>query len=362
MKDANFYKDVIADARDVRERAKEGIKESVTPRLRKIIANEMKEDEEEIGSTDSEDDEEIELDLDLDLGDEDEGEDEEDLDEYFFDDMREDRRHIDKDLNRQYSERGPRHTGPEMLDVEYEDGHREMDGFDVHETVNVDDILAEYGATDVEREPRFDQTSVSTPYDNQERVEQEATDDMGSFDPDHRRGTQTREFNPEAPPLHERRRASRRSRRNRDRSRSRSRGRSQKIRESEQLGKYKQAVKILQSRLNEANLMNSKLFYTNKLSVNHSLNTKQYKRVVESFDSDNSLSDVKDTYRNLQERFGEGSADERTRNVPSKREQKAQKIEEGLNRRQSGQESRPENIEDAGDWDRIQKLAFSDMN
>jgi len=68
-----------------------------------------------------------------------------------------------------------------------------------------------------------------------------------------------------------------------------------------ELDEYKEAVKILRGRLNEVNLLNAKLLYTNKMFRKDSLTNEQKIRIVESFDRATTTREVKLVYAALVE-------------------------------------------------------------
>jgi len=70
------------------------------------------------------------------------------------------------------------------------------------------------------------------------------------------------------------------------------------------LGEHRQVVKYLKSKLNEVNLLNAKLLFTNKLFKSHNLNNDQKIKVVETFDRAKSLREVKLVFSTLAESFG----------------------------------------------------------
>jgi hypothetical protein len=67
------------------------------------------------------------------------------------------------------------------------------------------------------------------------------------------------------------------------------------------LDEYKEAVKILRSRLQEVNLLNAKLLYTNKMFRKDTLTNEQKVRIVESFDRATTTREVKLVYTALVE-------------------------------------------------------------
>ena len=58
-------------------------------------------------------------------------------------------------------------------------------------------------------------------------------------------------------------------------------------------------ISFLRSKINEVNLLNSKLLFSNKLFRKHSLNEKQKMTVIENFDRASSLREVKLVYATL---------------------------------------------------------------
>jgi len=68
-----------------------------------------------------------------------------------------------------------------------------------------------------------------------------------------------------------------------------------------ELGQYRQAVKILSGRLQEVNLLNTKLLFTNKIFRKEGLSNDQKVRIIESFDRATTLREVKLVYTALVE-------------------------------------------------------------
>ena len=63
-------------------------------------------------------------------------------------------------------------------------------------------------------------------------------------------------------------------------------------------------VKYLRGKLNEVNLLNAKLLFSNKLFRAYGLNNEQKLKVVETFDRAANLREVKLVYSTLAESFG----------------------------------------------------------
>ena len=62
-------------------------------------------------------------------------------------------------------------------------------------------------------------------------------------------------------------------------------------------------IKFLKSKINEVNLLNAKLLFSNKLFRNHSLNEGQKMKVIENFDRAQTLREVKLVFATLSESF-----------------------------------------------------------
>ena len=73
-----------------------------------------------------------------------------------------------------------------------------------------------------------------------------------------------------------------------------------------ELAEYRSAVVYLRDRINEVNLLNAKLLYTNKLFKQASLNNEQKLKVIESFDLTKSVREAKLVYATLAESFNFG--------------------------------------------------------
>jgi len=71
-----------------------------------------------------------------------------------------------------------------------------------------------------------------------------------------------------------------------------------------ELDEHRNVVKYLRSKLNEVNLLNAKLLFTNKLFRSYGLNNDQKMKVVENFDRAHNLREVKLVYSTLAESFG----------------------------------------------------------
>ena len=75
-----------------------------------------------------------------------------------------------------------------------------------------------------------------------------------------------------------------------------------------ELDEHRKVVKYLRGKLNEVNLLNAKLLFTNKLFRAHGLNNEQKLKVVETFDRAKNLREVKLVFATLAESFGNQKA------------------------------------------------------
>mgnify|MGYP003144747877 FL=1 len=71
------------------------------------------------------------------------------------------------------------------------------------------------------------------------------------------------------------------------------------------LEEHREVIIHLREKINEVNLLNAKLLYTNKLFRNHNLNDGQKLKVVETFDRATNIREVKLVFTTLAESFGE---------------------------------------------------------
>ena len=70
------------------------------------------------------------------------------------------------------------------------------------------------------------------------------------------------------------------------------------------LKEHRSVIETLRGKLNEVNLLNAKLLFTNKLFRKYGLNNEQKMKVVEQFDRASTLREVKLVYSTLGESFG----------------------------------------------------------
>lgn len=94
-----------------------------------------------------------------------------------------------------------------------------------------------------------------------------------------------------------------------------------------QLNEAHEALKYVKVQLNEINLLNAKLLYTNKLFKEYNMNNEQKMRVVEMFDLSKNVREVKLTYANIAESLNFSGTDIKRK---ARASSNAQSITEGL--------------------------------
>jgi hypothetical protein len=85
-----------------------------------------------------------------------------------------------------------------------------------------------------------------------------------------------------------------------------------------ELGEYRQVVGVLRSKLQEVNLLNAKLLYTNKIFRNEGLNENQKVTILETFDRAASVREVKMVYTTLVEALTIAAKSFKSRNSTQK--------------------------------------------
>jgi uncharacterized protein YoxC len=99
-----------------------------------------------------------------------------------------------------------------------------------------------------------------------------------------------------------------------------------------QLNEAESTIKFVKSQLNEINLLNAKLLYTNKLFKGFNMSNEQKMRIVEMFDLSQSVREVKMTFANISKSLNFGDSQKK----PAAASPSVQSITEGLASRQIG--------------------------
>ena len=121
-----------------------------------------------------------------------------------------------------------------------------------------------------------------------------------------------------------------------------------------QLQEATETITYVKGQLNEINLLNAKLLYTNKLFKEYNMNNEQKMRIVEMFDLSKSVREVKLTYANIAESLNFSGAD-----IKRKSNSSVQSITEGLASKPVGS-TKPDNkqiICESAMVSKFQKLA-----
>jgi|TARA_Y100000310_G_scaffold91635_1_gene89052 hypothetical protein len=126
--------------------------------------------------------------------------------------------------------------------------------------------------------------------------------------------------------------------------------RKEKEKLTEQNNKYKQSILQMKDTINEVNIGNAKLVYTNKALSSSSLNERQKKQIVESINNASTVEEARVIYETLQSTVG---------SARPRRERKPQSLSEAVSRRSSTllSNNREEKQQSNPYSDRMKKLA-----
>ena len=115
---------------------------------------------------------------------------------------------------------------------------------------------------------------------------------------------------------------------------------------SEQNEKFKQMLLQAKDKLNEVNLSNARLFYTNRILASVSLNERQKTKIVESITNADTVEEAKTIFETLQSAVGSQS----NKNTPKS-------LSEAVERKSSILPRRQENKSNSKHFDRMKLLA-----
>ena len=253
MKD--LLKEAIADAKAVKQtalaNAKLALEEAFTPRLQSMLsaklAEELSEEEEEVEDTYTEGEEEVDyVDNEAPVEEGEEGEES----------------HSEEEMTEEEGEEEEM-TEEEDDDLDLEEIIRELEGDDSEEEV-AEPAMTEEGEEEMEEEPAVSEG-------------EEGDDEDIDINEIIRSLREEDEASEEEPVTEEE--------------------------ESEELEEAYNVIRFLKGKINEVNLLNAKLLYSNKLFRNFSLNESQKMKVIENFDRAFNLREVKLVYSTLAESF-----------------------------------------------------------
>ena len=240
----DLLKEAIADAKAVREtamaNAKAALEEAFTPRLQSMLHAKLAEE--------MDDDMEMEEDMELDLGDEMEPEMEPEMDDIPMEPEME--LSAEPEIDMEY----------ESTD-EYSDAEPEM-ALDLEEILRELEGADEY-SDDVEEEPMMEYDEDIDDINLDEVIASLREEDEDDVDDEIEEGEYKKEME-----------------------------------------EAYNVIRYLKTQLQEVNLLNAKLLFSNKLFKNHELNESQKMKVIENFDRAHNMREVKLVYSTLAEGFG----------------------------------------------------------
>ena len=293
----DLLKDAIADAKAVRETALENAKialeEAFTPRLQSMLAKKIQ----------------SEIDVD-EQDDEFEDEDEEEAPE---DEAPEEFEEDDEDPSDEFSDEEPE---DDMGDEEEDDG-MEAEGFDESDIIEIDGVKYapvvseddededEDEEDEMEKSDDFDLEAVLRELEEDESEEDESEEEVDESKEEEVDESKEEEVDESKEEIDE----------EEDidleeviAALSEEENEEEAVNEvaklQSELDEHRNVVKYLRTKLNEVNLLNAKLLFTNKLFRSFGLTNDQKMKVVENFDRAHNLREVKLVYSTLAESFG----------------------------------------------------------
>ena len=330
----DLLKDAIADAKAVRETALENAKialeEAFTPRLQSMLSKKIQseiEDEDDIEERDDEDEDPEER-MDLKAGDEDPSDDhsEEDMDEIEDDEDDEPKMDMESVIEIDGVKYAPVVSEEEDEDEmdEIEDDEDDMDESD---DFDLDEILKELEEEEVtegedEDDDKKDEVTEAEEDDDKEEVDEEVDQSSGIGSSENSKGSADKSSGIGSKDKAKFESVEVTEEKDEDgeevdedidleeivKALSEEEDEEEKKDENSklqsELEEHRNVVKYLRSKLNEVNLLNAKLLFTNKLFRSHGLSNDQKMKVVETFDRAHNLREVKLVYSTLAESFG----------------------------------------------------------
>ena len=333
----DLLKDAIADAKAVRETALENAKialeEAFTPRLQSMLSKKIQsemehEDEDDVEERAHEDEDEVEERGEMRRsGDElDDDEPSEAMHDDEEDDVDEGEHEEDKVDESQVIEIDGVKYAPVVSEEEDEDeveeGEERGDDDEVDEDLDLDEILKELEEEE-DNEDEIDEIEEGEHEDDdKEDVDEEVDQSSGIGSSDNKKGSADKSsgIGSKGKAKHESVEVNEEDKEDEDevdedidleeivKALSEEEDEEKEVEEvsklQSELDEHRNVVKYLRSKLNEVNLLNAKLLFTNKLFRSYGLNNDQKMKVVETFDRAHNLREVKLVYSTLAESFG----------------------------------------------------------
>jgi len=330
----DLLKDAIADAKAVREtalaNAKIALEEAFTPKIQSMLSQKIQSEVEEQEEAEVEEQEEEEVEEQSDsseIGAADnvvnqaDGDDEEDIEPVTEQDEEEVEEQEEEEVEEQEEEEVEEQEGEEVEEQEEEEIEEEEDELDLEsilreleedeeaEELEEEEEVEEQEEEEVEEDEKQDEDELlaaadalapAVPIDGsevEEQEEEEIEEDDSDLD-DQEEEIDLEEILREL---------SEEGEEEVEEDTETSQGDVSKL--QNELEEHRSVVKYLRSKLNEVNLLNAKLLFTNKLFRAYGLNNEQKLKVVETFDRARNLREVKLVFSTLAESFGPKSAD-----------------------------------------------------
>ena len=325
----DLLKDAIADAKAVRETALENAKialeEAFTPRLQSMLSKKIQseiEDEDDIEERDDEDEDPEER-MDLKAGDEDPSDDhsEEDMDEIEDDEDDEPKMDMESVIEIDGVKYAPVVSEEEDEDHDEEE-MEESDDFDLDEILKELEEEEVTEGEDHDDDDKKDEVTEAEEDDDKEEVDEEVDQSSGIGSSENSKGSADKSSGIGSKDKAKFESVEVTEEKDEDgeevdedidleeivKALSEEEDEEEKKDENSklqsELEEHRNVVKYLRSKLNEVNLLNAKLLFTNKLFRSHGLSNDQKMKVVETFDRAHNLREVKLVYSTLAESFG----------------------------------------------------------
>ena len=307
----DLLKDAIADAKAVREtalaNAKIALEEAFTPKIQSMLSQKIQSEVEEQEEAEVEEQEEEEVEEQSDsseIGAADnvvnqaDGDDEEDIEPVTEQDEEEVEEQEEEEVEEQEEEELEEQEEEEVEEQEEDD---ELDLEAILRELEEDEEVEEQEEEEVEENEEedallaaADALAPEAPLDGSDEIEEQEEEEIEEDEEEIDLEEILRELSEEGEEEVEE-------------DTETSRGDVSKL--QNELEEHRSVVKYLRSKLNEVNLLNAKLLFTNKLFRSFGLTNEQKLKVVETFDRARNLREVKLVFSTLAESFGPKNVD-----------------------------------------------------
>jgi len=310
----NLLKEAIADAKAVRETALENAKmaleEAFTPKLQSMLSKKIQmemDDEDKVDEAEVNEEEENEEEDDMEErakmardGDELEERGDEDLEERGDDELEEEEDDVEEGIIEIDGVKYAPVVSEEEDEEEMEEGEHDEDEMDENADLDLEAVIkeleAEINEEEEDEDEELDENDVSSDIGKSDNKVNNKANDSSDIGKDGKAKLSEGEEVDEDIDLDEVLKAL-----------SEEEDKEEKVDEVSQLKsdleEHRSVIEELRGKLNEVNLLNAKLLFTNKLFRKYGLNNDQKMKVVEQFDRASNLREVKLVYSTLGESF-----------------------------------------------------------